>query len=554
MLAKLKVSGFLLIDKLDLDFNSGLTVITGETGSGKSIIIEALLILFGAKLSSLREISQVANFEAQFDLSCQSVQKWLVENDLADIDNNTNLICRRVIDSSGKSKCYINGNAATLGQLKILGDIVLAIHTQNSAISLLNNTTQRNLLDKYANTSDLVSRLHNYYLQIIHKQQQIQEYYEQNKARAELIETMGQKLADLESLAVGANEWQQLQDDHKRLNNVVLITQALNESSDLLLGSDIGIAKIVRKARNKLNNIAEYLPQVDNLLQILDSMEVELDEIYSQIDVLASNLHDDPNLLSYLDSRIGEIFDVSRKYKINPEDITLVIPQLKTQLSNLVENNNLDELNNQLEQLKLSYTKLAKQVSKDRAKGALKLAETVNSLLGQLFITGEFTIQLTPTADIASYGLEDIEYMVSFNKGLSIKPLSKAASGGELSRVALSLYLVLSNYSDAEIIVFDEIDVGVGGKVASAIGGMLRRLAQSKQVLSITHHAQSASFGERHLVVSKSSNQSTTISQVKYIDNDERILEMARMLSSSSTTQISLQHAQEMLELAKGGN
>lgn len=549
MLSRLKVKGFLLIDNLELDFNSGLTVITGETGSGKSIIIEALLILFGAKTSSIRDINQVANFEAQFELTRVITKEWLLQRDLQDTHNDSSLICRRLIDSSGKSKYYINGYAVTQNQIKSLGELILDIHTQNTAISLLNTTIQRNLLDSYANINNLVKDIHNNYLAISAISDKIHLINEQNQNVQNEIDHLRLKLEALESLSLADGEWQRIQDEHKRQHNISSISDALNEANEALFNTNTGAHKLISRQVAKLTQIHSFLPQLDNVLEILASIEVELDEVYSQIDELANSLDEDPKLLDDLDKRITEVFDISRKYKLDPEDICEAIKQSKARLIELDADVDINALKQQLEQLHVTYDELAKKISQARTAAGVKLTASITELLHKLFISGEFHINLLSHTEIKSYGRDEVEFMVSFNKGLEAKPLSKAASGGELSRVALSLYLTLSLYSDSEVIIFDEIDVGVGGQVASAIGKMLHELGQIKQVISITHHAQSASFGDWHLAVHKITEELVTLSKVQYLDDDARILEIARMLSSTSMTDITLQHAKEMLSL-----
>jgi len=549
MLIQLKISNYLLIEKLELDFYSGLTVVTGETGSGKSIIIDALMLIFGARANRdiVRTGAPAANFEATFQISNRDAISWLQENDLLDLDNQDSIICRRIIDNQGKSKIQINGHGVTALQIRTLGDYILDIHTQHASITLLKSDTQRNLLDQFCGISDEVDKLTTIYKQILDLTAKL------NLATTAMHdleikrEILNEKVSELSTLNLQEGEWDSLQEEHKQLNNAEEVLSELDYALGILNNSEQSLLSATGDLHAHLTKIIDYVPKLEEPLKIVDSLNIELRELSHELNLIAQDINQDPTRLAEIEARMEEIFTLSRKYRLDPILLPETLTNLEQELSQINQDSDVVKLEEQLSATKTSYNELANVVSKKRAAGANKLAKAVTGLLRTLAISGQFNISLSASGKPTAYGLESVEYQVCFNQGMQLQSLSNAASGGELSRVALALYLLLSIHNPPEVIIFDEIDVGVGGKVAAVVGQMLAKLGSSKQVICITHQPQAASCGTNHLVVSKTEVKNTTKTFVDYVKDDIRIAEIARMLGGVHITDATLVHAKEML-------
>lgn len=559
MLTRLRITNFLLIEQLELDFFAGLTVVTGETGSGKSIIIDALMLVFGARAAKdiIRNTEKLASFEAEFTLasSNSNVIAWLGKHDLLDIDNQQSVICRRVIDYQGKNKAYINGHAVTAAQIKSLGDYILDIHTQHASVTLLKTDTQRNLLDQYAGVSDKSQKLATLFKIIndttLKLEQALSHHRELEFKRQILIESIN----ELSTLNLQANEWEELNAKHKQLANaenilteLAVVEEALQGRQHDESGGAASIIQQINQINSRLGRIATHEPNtINELINLLNSAEIELKECCYSISAFVSSIDQGLEHLPTLEARINQIFDISRKHRISPEQIVERLEEWRQELDLLTQDSDISALKQKLLELESKYNELAPQISAARVKYAQELGSKVTAYLHQLAISGEFRVELVPLSESSSYGLENVEYKVCFNKGLPLQLLAKAASGGELSRTALALYLLLSINNAPEIIIFDEIDVGIGGKIAAKVGELLRVLGQAKQVICITHQPQTASCGNHHLVVSKYDEQHATVTKVQYVKDGARINEIARMLGGAKITPTTLSHAQEML-------
>lgn len=550
MLTRLKISNFVLIDKLDLDFKSGLTVLTGETGSGKSIIIDALMLIFGARAATtiIRNGADTTDLVAEFELSNINAIKWLKENDLADNDDQHNLICRRIIDQNGKNKIYLNGNSVTVAQIKNLAEYILDIHTQHAAITLLKQDSQRVLLDEYANLTNNVTTLATYYHKIAKLQITINNLKNNSTKLLERRIELENSINELENLNLKPGEWAELENRHRQISNMGIVVQELDNIQNFINNEEFSLIKSIHTINSSLHKISNYLPTADNLLKALDSIEIDVTEFESDISNALKSIEIEPDELQTLEAKIEEVFKISRKYRIEANQIPDYLLELQAELHSLADNTNLESLEKELADLTESYTRIAKNVTLIRNKTALELSHEVTKILHHLGINGEFKAAIIPNQGISSYGLENIEFNVAFNRGIALQPLARVASGGELSRTALALYLLLSMQNSPETIIFDEIDVGIGGVIASHIGKMLHTLGKNKQVLCITHMAQTASFGNNHLVVTKENQKDLTTLRATYFEKDGRIKEIARMIGGVKITETTINHAYEMLE------
>lgn len=551
MLVNLQIKDFLLIDQLELDFFNGLTVITGETGSGKSITIDALMIIFGAKANAeiIRADQQSASFSATFTVNNERILTWLQEREYLDSSEENTIICRRVIDRNGRSKAYINSLPVTMGVMKELGEMLLDIHTQHASIVLLKNDNQRALLDEFAGHIAKVNDLGERYKTVNALRDKLNAAYEFSQDLILKQEILTEKVNDLQELSLQEGEWDDLQSRQKQLANASLILQELDQSISYLNNEQNSILDMMGSVSYRLGKIGEYLPNYKQIGQLVDSIENELSELEHELQSSANSIEQDPEQLAIVDARIDEIYTLARKYRIRPEDIIDQLAAWQQELTNLVADTDLEKLENDLKQAEQDYHKLAQEISKRRIEVAHELSEKVTGLLHQLAITGEFKVMVEPSEQLASYGIDNIQYLVCFNQGMQLQPLNKVASGGELSRVALGIYVTLSVSNPPEVIVFDEIDVGIGGGVAETVGRLLKELGSSKQVICITHQPQTACCGDNHLLVAKQNSAGLTKSTITYATSDIRVNEIARMLGGVKITETTLQHAKEMLSI-----
>lgn len=549
MLTSLQVKDYLLIDELDIDFYSGLTVITGETGSGKSITIDALMLIFGAKASSdmIRAGQKQASFTATFQVDSELILGWLAEREFIDDNQQNIIICRRVIDANGRSKSFINSIPVNLSVLKELGEMLLDIHTQHASIALLKPENQRKLLDEFAGVTEKVANLGKVFSEINLVKQKIEKARQFSQDLIIKQEILTEKLNDLDELGIAEGEWDELQIKQKQLANAGFLLQELDFAINLISGEQNSIADILGTLGNRLVKINDYLPNSQQITQLLSSVESEIAELEHELQLVANKIEQDPEQLAIVDARIDEIYSLARKYRIRPEEILEYQQIWQQDLDNLSAETDLDKLLHELELKNAGYIQLATEISGFRAKTANKLGKEVSQLLNKLAINGEFKVDLTKLESASSYGLDDIQYQVCFNKGMPLQPLNKVASGGELSRVALALYVILSINNPPEVIVFDEIDVGIGGGVAEVVGTLLAELGKSKQVICITHQPQTACCGNYHLRVSKEALKQSSFSRIEYISDESRVGEIARMLGGLNITETTLQHAREML-------
>lgn len=551
MLTRLKIVNFLLIDELELDFSHGLTVVTGETGSGKSIIVDALMIVFGAKvpMDVIRHKQNNAVFEAEFNLKNKYAIAWLIDNDLIDHDNEDNLLCKRIIDKkNSRNKIYVNGHVVTLSQARQISEFILDVHTQHASITLLKPDIQRNLLDEYANITTSVQQLNLLYKLIYSIENDIKILLDKNKENDAKKHELEIVYEDLSSLSITEGEWKDLEINHKELSNAQFILQELNLINNIIDSQDESIKDIINKTASRLEKLENIFPKCSNARVLLEAVDAELGEATHEINYLANSIEQNPEKLTEVEFRMNSIFSMCRKYKINPDDISIEIKVLESQLKLIEQSNNVDNLKSELAIVVEQYKSLSANITQSRIKAASELSAKITALLHKLAITGEFKAEVVPTNDMRSFGMENVEFKVCFNKGMELQALDKAASGGELSRTALALYLLLSLHNPPEVIIFDEIDVGIGGKVAAIVGKMLSELGNDKQVICITHQPQTASYGLNHLVVSKYSTEQASQLAVKFVRNEDRIRELARMLSGMEITEATLLHAKELLE------
>ncbi len=556
MLQSLSIRDFVIVNQLDLDFKAGFTVLTGETGAGKSILIDALSLALGARGEGgvTRAGCDKAEISAIFAISNNlEAKQWLAD---AEMENEANeLILRRVMYADGRSRAFINGATVTVAQLKELGEFLVDIYSQNAHHSLLKQVTQRNVLDNFAGLSNLVAQVSAQYKVWHALNQQRLEAEKNASAYADELADLRDNTRELAQIALSATEWEELQQEHLRLSNGAGLITGGEECRELLSEGELSAMRLLTQVQHKLQNLCEYDAAMAEAAETLDSAIIQLEETSRFLNRYLQRAELDPEGLAKLDSRIQTIHNTARKYRVKPDDLADLLVKSQARMAELELFANDGELAKQEALALASYAQLAKQLSEGRKAAAAKLGALISAEMQRLSLSGgKFEVALTEQAPSAS-GLEQVEFLVAGHAGVAARPLSKVASGGELSRISLAIRVVTAQKESIPTMIFDEVDVGIGGGVAEVVGQLLKQLGESqadknssqRQVLVITHLPQVAALGEHHLRVSKSLVNEQTLSTIAVLDEEARVQEVARMLGGIEITETTRQHAKEML-------
>lgn len=546
MLRSLSIRDFVLVESLDLDFSSGMTVLTGETGAGKSILVDALSLVLGDRAESgvVRKGAKRAEISAEFQVGgLPEVQVWLEQ---AGLDVETCLL-RRVVEVEGRSRAFINGSPVTLAQLKELGEGLVDIHGQHAHHALLKPAVQRDLLDEFANARAEVRTTAEAWQAWQAARKDLQSA--QQDAGAKLVEKEGLEvaLAELAPLLGVLQNWEEFQVEHQRHGHM----SSLIETSANLLGAiedeEIGLLHRLHVARSQLQEMLDRDSGLADEGVLFDAAIGNMEEIRHGLNRYADRLSMDPQRLAELDQQMAEALRVSRKHRLTPMELFERHAVWTHRLAELEAGQDIGALENQLEQAAQRYYQCAKTLSKLRQQAAVRLSETVTQTMAELALgEGRFEISLS-TGEAQSCGLEEVRFLVSSHASLALDTLDKVASGGELSRISLAIQTALSGQAGVPTLIFDEVDVGIGGAVAEAIGRRLSQVAQTRQVLVVTHLSQVAAWGAQHYLVSKLAGRDKVVSQVNALGNEAREHELARMMGGKEITATTLQHAREML-------
>lgn len=556
MLSQLTIRDYAIVDSLDLDFQNGMTVITGETGAGKSIILGALGLTLGdrADKSVVSNGCQRADISAQFNLTGNmAAQHWLHKHDLVEPDSAPeHCLVRRVVPADGSSRAYINGIPVTLGNLGQLGELLMDIHSQHEHHSLLRKATHQQLLDEFAVDRSLLSELQGIWQKWQHNQhlmKQLSEQAEELDAQSQLV---SYQVEELDELAPEGGEFDRLEQEFQRLSNadssMATLRQVLTLCQDdetYNIGQAIGQASILLQA------MAPSGLKLENVLDLLNTAAIQVDEAVNELQEHLDRIEINPERLEWVNNRIAELHRVARKHKVKPERLCKLHEDLKANLQSLQNSDlQLEKLQEQDSELRNLYGDIASQVSKQRSLAAKKLATQINKQLMSLEMTdARLKIALTPVpaSNPTSHGLESVEFLVRTNPGQPARALAKIASGGELSRISLAIQVITAQTSKTPTLVFDEVDVGIGGGVAKSVGKLLRQLASHTQILCVTHQAQVASQGQHHMLVRKQTSGKSTSTTITKLTDKEKVLEVARMLGGEEYTDESLAHAEQMV-------
>ncbi|MFL6621082.1 MAG: DNA repair protein RecN [Sulfurifustis sp.] len=555
MLTSLYIRDFAIIKMLALDVAAGLTVLTGETGAGKSILIDALALALGhrAETGSVRSGCTRAEVAASFVLKAKSdAARWLQEHEL---EADGDCVLRRVIENEKSSKGYINGRPVPIQMLRELGELLVDIHGQHEHQSLLRRDAQRQILDDYAELQDALEVVGRHYAEIRALDERLQTLMRETSDRDARLTLLRHQVKELETLNLKPGEIAALEEEHARLaNGAELLDGAQSAVHALYEDDEAAIAHAIAQIARKLEALARHDPKLGEIAVLLNEAEIQINEAATRLQHYAAGLDLDPARLQWLDTRIAAVHDAARKYRVRAEELPATLERARAELAD-TENReeNLARLNEQLEQARAGYFKAAEIVSKGRRQAATKLGRAVTERMQELGMAGgRFTVELTPLpeTELSPYGRERIEFQVTANADQPAKPLAKVASGGELSRISLALQVVTAALGRIPTLIFDEVDVGVGGRVAEIVGQQLRRLAGARQVLCITHLPQVAALGEHHLRLLKETREGTTEVQVEPLKDADRVQEIARMLGGIEISKKTIAHAQDMLSRA----
>ena len=552
MLRQLYIKNFTLIDELDIELHPGFSVITGETGAGKSIILGAIGLLLGQRADS-KTIKQGADrcvIEAHFDLSRYDMKPFFDENDIEYDDNDT--IIRRELTAAGKSRAFINDTPVALSMLKELGDQLMDVHSQHQNLLLNKQDFQLSVVDILANDSKELEAYQQRFADYQQKQRELTTLREDIERNRQNVDFLQFQFDELSAAKLNAGEQEELEQQSETMSHAEDIKTALYEADHALSDDEQGVVTQVKRAANSLNSISKVLPQSSELTERLESCRIELRDIADEVGQLLERTDFDPAELDSINNRLDRLYELEKKYHTDSvEELITLRDELQQKLAN-IENSDeaVSELEKQVEQLRDVCTKKASAISALRQATAKKMKSELAQRLEALGMPhARFDVQIT-TEELGKNGQDNVSFLFSANTSTPLQPVAQVASGGEIARVMLSLKAMISGAVKLPTIIFDEIDTGVSGKIADKMAQIMQEMGRTeRQVISITHLPQIAALGSHHYRVSKEETKNGTVSQMQELNNDERIKEIAQMLSGSDVTEAAIQHAKELLKI-----
>jgi DNA repair protein RecN (Recombination protein N) len=555
MLHTLSIRDFVIVDTIELEFSAGFSVLTGETGAGKSILIDALTLALGGRgdASVVREGAAKADITADFSVS-EVAQAWLVAHEFANDDGGA--LLRRVIDNAGRSKAYINGIPATAAQLRELGDMLVDIHGQHAHQSLLKSEAQRALLDGQATAREAgaehdarqVAALHKRWRALVRQREE----FETNAANVLYErERLEWQVGELEKLAAKPGEWTEITNEHSRLSHAASLLEGAQEALSIISEQeDHPIVSQLSALNQKLGKLVSVDAELQPIVDLIDSSRIQLQESVYALNNYLDRVELDPERLHQLDARMEAMHSTARKFRVTPEELPEEHAKLSEKLQHLADASDIEGLLRQEAKVEAEYRGVAERLSATRRAAALELGQAVTRAMQELSMTGgSFEIALHP-CEPAAHGLEQVEFLVAGHAGTAPRSLAKVASGGELARIALAISVITSHATTTPTLIFDEVDSGIGGAVAEVVGRLLKRLGQGRQVLCVTHLPQVASQANQHFQVAKSTlDNGKTASRIDMLDAKARVEEVARMLGGLEITATTRKHARELLAI-----
>ncbi len=548
MLRALSIRNFVIVEHLDLEFDAGFTVLTGETGAGKSILIEALSLALGARAEPgiVRSGAERAEVVAEFQVAeADPAGQWLQENELWSDDR---CVLRRVLDRTGKSRAFINGSSVPVQQLKILSEWLLDIHGQHAHQSLQKVATQRALLDAFAGTTALAQSVRAAYNQW----QSAHDQWEQWRSHAEVLLEEKARLQDevreLGALDLTLESWQALQADQTRLAHSASLQEGARFALEMLSEADDAIRAKLDAVGTKLSDLVIYDPVLQPSVELIESAGIQLDEAVHELRRYAMGIEVDDAGLRQLESRMENILAVARRHRLKPEQLPERLAQSAARLEALQSKGSGESLERAMHAAREVFQNQARTLSQQRSLAAKRLSQTITDTMAELAMgKGVFEVALTPLERANASGLDEVEFRVAAHVSQTPEPLARVASGGELSRISLAIQAALSTVSAVPTLIFDEVDTGIGGRVAEIVGRLLEDLGQRHQVLCVTHLPQVAARGQQHLSVTKTEHAAGVNSTIQRLDDEARVEELARMLGGVTITPTTRRHAAELL-------
>ena len=543
-LKSISLRDFVIVHALDLDLDSGFSVLTGETGAGKSILIDALQLALGARADAgvVREGAQRCEISAEFD-SPATLLDWLEQ---AGFTASDTLLLRRTIDAQGKSRAWINGSSATATQLKEIADKLVDIHGQHAWQSLTRPDAVRGLLDSYGGISTSVLTQHWQNWRAIQKTLHDARSSQDSLQREQ--ERLAWQIGEIDKLSPGADEWEDLNAQHSRLSNAQTLRDAVHGALEALEEAEQNAGSMLSRALTTLQAQEHIEPQFKAINDVLASALAQTEDAVHSLHGYARHAELEPQRLSELDERLSLWISLARRYKRVPADLPELLATWRAELEKLDAATDLGKLEHAEKIAHAAYTEEARQISKLRAKAAPALAKAITQAMQGLGMQGgRFDVALHTLEQAAQYGLEQAEFLVAGHSGTTPRPVGKVASGGELSRIALAIAVTTSQLGEAQTLIFDEVDSGVGGAVAETVGRLMKQLGKDRQVMAVTHLPQVASCADQHLVVAKQTDKGQTMSTVQAVNGEQRVAEIARMLGGERLSGTTLAHAKEML-------
>lgn len=556
MLMNLQVRDFAIVEKIDIEFGPGMTVLTGETGAGKSILVDALGLVLGERGSAqlVRDGAKRAEFAAEFDVSgLEAVGAWLEEQAL-DLDGDC--LLRRVINADGRSRAFINGNAVPLSQLKNIGELLLDIHGQHFHQSLGRRPVQRDLLDHFGGLLEQRAEVATSYSSWIAVAERLNLLLDADADRASRLELLSFQLQELDSLGLTAGEPLELNKERQKLQNSGRLADGVTAALDVLIDSETSNANgLIAAATRSLESLAEFDASLLPLIELLKSAGIQVSEATETLRRYGEDIDMDPQRRDWVEERLDALQAVARKHRVSADELLALHIRLRDEHDELTHSAERGrELEAQAAAMREDFFAKAKVLSVARAKAASAFSAAVTDAMSGLGMPGgTFEVDLTALDEDSarSWGIDAIEFLISANPGQKPQPLAKIASGGELSRMSLSIQVIASDGSAIPTMVFDEVDSGIGGGVAEMVGRRLQEIGENRQVLSVTHLPQVASLADHHFRISKVTDGKSTRTGLQVLGNDERIEELARMLGGVEITSKTLAHAAEMLAGAR---
>ena len=558
MLTQLTINNFAIVRQLEIELAKGMSVITGETGAGKSIAIDALGLCLGQRIetSMVREGQERAEICATFFIEpTNPAYQWLQEQELQDPDNPSDCILRRVINADGRSKAFINSTPVSASQLKEIGQYLIHINGQHASQLLLKNDYQLQLLDTFAHHNDLLAQMREDYRVWKNLQTQVKNFQQkvaENEAKKQLLQY---QVEELDEFALRPNEYLELEEDQRRLSNSEQLTQLSQSALQLLSENEtVSIDSMLYRATQYIDELSELDPRYASVQTMLNDALIQVQEAKSEVQHLASHIEQDPMLLQEIEQRLGQALQLARKHNVKPEELVEWHQKLKAELTALLDFSESEE--RLILEEKAAFEKMqrtAKQLHESRCQAAEKLAQQMtHSIKGLAMENAEFFIDVnSDLTKVVSNGADNIVFTLRSNLGQQAQPLAKVASGGELSRISLAIQVLTSDQSAIPTLIFDEVDVGISGKTASVVGKLLRQLGDKCQVLCVTHLPQVACHGHHQFNVEKFTVDDKTETKMTALSQEERVPALARLLGGSEITDLALANAQEMLDLVK---